>query len=441
MKRSLHRRETYLRTLSTYMDTDLIKIITGIRRCGKSSLLKLMVQDLRENGIPEDQILEMNFESHTFSGMNAEGLYRYVASHEVKDKRMYLFLDELQRVENWPEAINSFQVDFDCDIYITGSNAYLLSGEFSTYLSGRYVEIEMLPLSFSEFIRFQGYVREMYTTPSGEEKSRIRRKSDNEVFTPLDILNTYLRYGGMPAISSIKISQEHVLTLLDGIYSTVVLKDIFERDERRRPAVRQITDPFLLKKIVLFLADNIGNPTSLHSIGKMIAAEGDVDEGKRKNHPAVNTVKAYVGALLDSFVFYEVKRFDIKGKEHLKTQGKYYIVDPGLRNFLLGFTGRDVGRVLENVVFLELRRRGYDVAVGKMGSLEVDFVARRGEEVLYIQVTQSMVEESTRERELAPLRKIQNGYPKLIISGTPVLSGTEDGFSVKEVSEWLLEEE
>ena len=439
MKRSLYRRDTYLRTLRAFSNTELIKIITGIRRCGKSSLLKLMMNDLLENGIGDEQIVEMNFESRSFSGMNAAGLYQYVQSREPKDKRLYLFLDELQRVENWPEAINSFQVDFDCDIYITGSNAYLLSSEFATYLSGRYVEIEMLPLSFSEFISFQGYTSERYTTPTGEKKTRIRREADSEIFTTLDILNTYLRYGGMPAISGIELIQEHILTLLDGIYSTVVLKDILEREKRR--GRRQITDPFLLNKIALFLADNIGNSTSLLSIGKMIAAEGDVDEGKRRNKPALNTVKAYVGALLDSFVFYEAKRFDIKGKEYLKTQGKYYIVDPGLRNFLLGFTGRDTGRVLENVVFLELQRRGYDVAVGKIGSLEVDFVATRGDEMLYIQVTQSMAANETRERELAPFRKLKNGFPKLIISGTPTLSNTEEGFPVKEVSEWLLEEE
>ncbi|MBI9096685.1 MAG: ATP-binding protein [Sphaerochaeta sp.] len=431
----LKMREGYFNKLKAFVDTQSVKVITGIRRCGKSSLLKLMVRHLAERGVPQQQMIEMNFESLEFSQMDVMSLYRHVKSLVVPGKRMYLFFDEIQRIAQWQDAVNSFRVDFDSDIYITGSNAYLLSSEFSTYLSGRYVEIKMLPLSFLEFLDFHDFSVQNHLSPSGKLTYRIR-DGKGESYEAREALDAYLRFGGMPALAEVGLVQENVLTLLEGIFSTVVLRDILQREKRRDQ--RQITDPFLLRKICLFLADNIGNNTSMSSIGTMLVKEKDLDEGPHKKSPAANTVKAYVGALVESYVFYEIKRFDIKGREYLKTLGKYYIVDPGLRNYLLGFNGFDTGHMLENIVYLELLRRGYDVAVGKVENLEIDFVATKGDETLYIQVTQSMADEKTRERELKPLKLLRNGYPKMIIAGEALLSDSLDGFPVVGLTEWLL---
>ena len=429
-------REQYLSRLIAFSDTDSIKVITGIRRCGKSSMLKLMVRYLiEERGIDPEQIVEMNFESLEFSQMDVMALYEFIRSKIIPGKRMYLFFDEIQRISRWQDAVNSFRVDFDCDQYITGSNAYLLSSEFSTYLSGRYVEIQMLPLSFKEFLTFQGYRVTISNAPDGTEARRIV-DDEGRPFSIADILRVYIRYGGLPGLGDIALEQEHALILLDGVFSTVVLRDILLRERRR--GQRQISDSFLLKKISLFLADNIGNPTSLTSIGKMLVSQRDLDEGHRKSNPAVRTVIAYVTALLESYVFYEIKRFDIKGREYLKTLGKYYIVDPGLRNYLLGFNGLDTGRMLENIVYLELLRRGYDPAVGKVGELEIDFVAIRGDEVLYIQVASSLADEATLEREVRPFRQVANGYAKILITGERYLAASVDGYPVIYLGDWLL---
>lgn len=431
----LKMREAYFNKLKAFMDTQSVKVITGIRRCGKSSLLKLMVRHLAERGVPPQQIIEMNFESMEYSQMDAMALYKHVKALVVPSKRMYLFFDEIQRIDQWQDAVNSFRVDFDSDIYVTGSNAYLLSSEFSTYLSGRYVEIKMLPLSFLEFLDFHGFSIHEYHSPSGKLRYQVR-DIKGEVYEGREALEAYLRFGGMPVLAEVGLVQENALTLLEGIYTTVVLRDILQREKRR--GQRQITDPFLLKKICLFLADHIGNNTSMSSIGNMLVKKKDLDEGPHRRSPAANTVKAYVGALVESYVFYDIKRFDIQGREYLKTLGKYYIVDPGIRNYLLGFNTYDSGHLLENIVFLELLRRGYDVAVGKVENLEIDFVATKGDETLYIQVTQSMVDEKTRERELKPLKLLRNGHPKMIITGEALMANTLDGFPVVGLTEWLL---
>ncbi len=431
----LKMREAYFNKLKAFMDTQSVKVITGIRRCGKSSLLKLMVLHLAECGVSPQQIIEMNFESMEFSQMDAMSLYKHVKDLVVPGKRMYLFFDEIQRIEKWQDAVNSFRVDFDSDIYVTGSNAYLLSSEFSTYLSGRYVEIKMLPLSFLEFLDFHDFSIHEYHSPSGKLKYRVQDVK-GEMYEGREALDAFLRFGGMPVLAEVGLVQENALTLLEGIYTTVVLREILQREKRR--GQRQITDPFLLKKICLFLADNIGNNTSMSSIGNMLVNEKDLDEGPHKRSPAANTVKAYVGALVESYVFYDIKRFDIQGREYLKTLGKYYIVDPGIRNYLLGFKTYDSGHLLENIVCLELLRRGYDVAVGKIENLEIDFVATKGDETLYIQVTQSMVDEKTRERELKPLKLLRNGHPKMVIAGEALMVDSLDGFPVVGLTEWLL---
>lgn len=363
---------------------------SGIRRCGKSSLMKLMAEHLRDTGVIDDQIIEMNFESMGIPDMDARGFYEYVKARICPNKRTYLFFDEVQKVHGWENAVNSFRVDFDCDIYITGSNAYLLSSELSTYLSGRYVEIKVLPLSFREFLDFHGYIL-------------TERKS--------------------PA--------------LDGVYSAAVINDILEREKRK--GQRNITDPVLSKKIILFLADNVGNNTSATSIGNTLVNEGLLENGTRKTKPAVQTIQAYIEALTEAYIFYEIKRFDIKGKEYLRTLGKYYIVDIGLRNYLLGYRDGDSGHILENIIYFELLRRGYDVAIGKIDNQEVDFIATKADEKKYVQVTESMNAPETRERELAPLRKIRDSYEKIVIALESNLTQTQDGIKIIRALDFLLE--
>ncbi|BET21998.1 ATP-binding protein [Solobacterium moorei] len=434
-EKKLKTRNIYLNQLIAFKDKEPVKVITGIRRCGKSSLLKLMQEYLLNSGVKQDQIIAINFESLEFQEMNYKELYEYVKKKIPTTKRAYLFFDELQRIERWEDAINSFRVDFDCDIYITGSNSYLLSSEYSTYLSGRYVEIKMYPLSFKEFIDFHGYKLKEYKTPIGEKRKRAVNEND-EIVEIRDLFDAYMRYGGMPGIADVGLEQDKAMTLLDGVYSTVVVRDIFEREKRR--GLRQITDAELLRKIILFLADNIGNNTSLNSVSNTLVSENMIQNRERQGKPATQTIASYVGALKESYMFYDVKRFDIKGKEYLRTLGKYYIVDIGLRNYLLGFRDRDRGHSLENIVYFELLRRGFDVAIGKIDNLEVDFIATSANEKMYIQVTESMKNELVRERELKSLQKIHNNYKKMVITLDKALDDEYDGIQSIDVIEWLL---
>lgn len=438
--RALKPRDFYLNKLIAFKDTEPVKVVTGIRRCGKSSLLKLMIAWLKEQGISDDAIVEMNFESFAYKDMSADDVYAYVKERISKTGITYLFFDEIQRVPGWEEAINAFRVDFNCDIYVTGSNAYLLSSEYATYLSGRSVEIKMLPLSFKEFIEFNSLELREITTPLGTREKRVY-DDNGQVYLLSDIFNLYLRFGGMPGIADVGFDQDRAMTLLDGIYNTVVVRDILEREQRRNQ--RQVTDSDLLQKIVRFLADNVGSNISASSIGNTLVNEGLLDAGKRSGGrngtPSAHTVQAYIATLLEAYFFYEIKRFDIKGREFLRTLGKYYIVDIGLRNYLLGFRDRDTGHVLENVVYLELLRRGYDVAIGKIDRFEVDFIATKADEKLYIQVTESMRDEMVRERELRPLQKIQDNYKKLVLTLEPGIEREFDGIQVVNVVDWLIE--
>lgn len=436
-KKILRKRDLYLNQMIAFQDTEMIKVMTGIRRCGKSSLMKLMAEHLRENGVADDQILEMNFESMSIPEMDARGFYEYVKARICPDKRTYLFFDEVQKVPGWENAVNSFRVDFDCDIYITGSNAYLLSSELSTYLSGRYVEIKVLPLSFREFLDFHGYTLTERKSPAGGVKKRIM-DADGEVYDARELYDAYTRFGGMPMLADIGLEINRVTAALDGVYSAAVINDILEREKRK--GQRTITDAVLLRKIIMFLADNIGNNTSATSIGNTLAGEGLLEDGKRKTKPAVQTIQAYIKALTEAYFFYEIKRFDIKGKEYLRTLGKYYIVDIGLRNYLLGLREGDSGHILENIIFFELMRRGYDVAIGKIDNQEVDFIATKTDEKKYIQVTETMNAPETRERELAPLRKIRDSYEKIVIALECDLTQTQDGIKIIRALDFLLGE-
>ena len=431
----LKKREGYLNKLIGFRDTEPVKVVTGIRRCGKSSLLKLMALHLKETGVVPAQIIEMNFESYEFKDMTADDIYYYVKERIIEGKRMYLFFDELQRINGWENAVNAFRVDFNCDIYVTGSNAYLLSSEYSTYLSGRCVEIKMLPLSFKEFLYFHGFeVRETKSALGGTRKQVF--DGSGERYDLRDVFDAYMRFGGMPGIADVGLNQEKALSLLDGIYSTVVVRDILEREKRR--GQQRITDPILLRKIILFLADNVGSSISVNSIGNTLVNEGLLEDGRRKGTPSTHTVQAYVNALLESYFFYDIKRFDIKGREYLRTLGKYYIVDIGLRNYLLGFRNRDSGHALENVVYFELLRRGYDVAIGKVDQAEVDFIAAKADDKIYIQVTESMLGEEVRRRELAPLQKINDNYEKIVLSREPGMDTSYVGIKSINLVDWLL---
>lgn len=433
--RELKRRDEYLNKLIAFRDTEPVKVVTGIRRCGKSSLLKLMVEHLKETGVTAEQIIEMNFESHEFKKMSADDFYDYVKERVIPGKRMYLFFDELQRIADWESTVNSFRVDFNCDIYITGSNAYLLSSEYATYLSGRCVEIKMLPLSFSEFLHFHDFEVKTGKSALGITRTQVLDQQ-GERYELREVFDAYMRFGGMPGIADVGLDQEKAMVLLDGIYSTVVVRDILEREKRR--GQRQITDPVLLRKIILFLADNIGSSVSVSSIGNILVNEGLLEDGKRKGAPSAHTVQAYVDALLESYFYYDIKRFDIKGKEYLRTLGKYYIVDIGLRNYLLGFRNRDSGHAIENVVYFELLRRGYDVAIGKVDNAEVDFIATKTDDKLYVQVTESMVSEEVRKRELTPLQRINDNYEKIVLSLDTGIDASYEGIKSINLIEWLI---
>lgn len=431
----LKKRDLYLNKIIAFQDTEPVKVVTGIRRCGKSSLLKLMILHLKENGIAEDQILEMNFESYAFKNMNSDSFYQYVREHIIPNKRMYLFFDEVQRVPKWEDAINSFRVDFNCDIYVTGSNAYMLSSEYATYLSGRCVEIKMLPLSFSEFLAFYDFeIKETKSALGGTRKQVFDQTGER--YELREVFDAYMRFGGMPGIADVGLDQEKALVLLEGIYSTVIMRDILERENRK--GQKRITDPVLLKKIVVFLADNIGSNISVSSIGNTLVNEGLLEDGRRKGTPSAHTVQAYVNALLESYFFYDIKRFDIKGKEFLRTLGKYYIVDIGLRNYLLGFRDRDSGHAIENVVYFELLRRGYDVSIGKIDNSEVDFIVTNTNDKMYVQVTEAMTSEDVRKRELAPLQKISDNYEKIVLSLDPGMDSSYDGIKSINLIDWLI---
>lgn len=402
-------RPEYLQQLIENQDVDLVKIVTGIRRCGKSSLLELFHQHLLGSGVAESHILHMNLESLRYRSLSDYlAFYDYVSERISAEGKTYLIFDELQAVEHWEKAIESFRLDFDVDIYITGSNAYLLSAEFSTLLSGRYVEIRMLPLSFKEFLTFYRFD----TSVTLEEK-----------------FQKYLQFGGMPILREYQFNEARSNQALEGIYATVVLRDILQRNSQ--------SDQAMLQKIMLFLCSNIGSITSPNSIGNVLSGEGDIQRGKGKN-VAGKTVERYISMLRNAYIFYSVGRYDVKGKQLLKTMEKNYIIDMGFRNMLLGYRDVDRGHILENVVFLELLRRDYRIYIGKIGEAEIDFVAEKPNDKLYIQVTESMQIPETRERELRPLRMIPDNYEKLVLSMDRNFINSYDGIKSLNLIDWLL---
>ena len=406
--KNLIKRPLYLNELKENKDVDLIKIITGIRRCGKSSLMELFHQYLLETGIDKSKIIHMNLESLKYNELSDYlSFYNYVSDKIENTGKTYLLFDELQVVSGWEKAIESFRVDYDVDIYITGSNAYLLSTELATLLSGRYVEIKMLPLSFSEFLDFYSF----------DDKTGLEEK-----------FIYYLKFGGMPVLREYNFNELRINQALEGIYSTVILKDILQRHNQ--------SDQLTLNKIAHFLSSNIGSITSPNKIGNILSSEGNIDKEKNKNI-AGKTVDKYISMLNNAFIFYRVGRYDIKGKQLLKTLDKNYIVDMGFRNMLLGYRDADRGHILENIVFLELIRRHYRVYIGKIGDTEVDFLAEKPNEKLYIQVTESLASPKTRERELRPLLSINDNYEKIILTSDRSFITSENGIKIINVIDWL----
>ena len=402
-------RPEYLNQLILNKDIDLVKIVSGIRRAGKSSILDLFHQHLLDTGIPEANIIHMNLESLRYRDLTDYlTFYDYVSERISHNGRTYLIFDELQTVEHWEKAIESFRIDFDVDIYITGSNAYLLSSEFSTLLAGRYIEIRVLPLSFKEFLTFYEFNSEI----SIEEK-----------------FQKYLQFGGMPVLKEFQFNVSGINQALEGIYSTIVLRDVLQRN----PQINQNT----LHKVMLFLSSNIGSITSPNKIGNVLSAEDDIKKTKEKNI-AGKTVERYISMLQNAFIIYSINRYDIKGKQLLKTLGKNYLVDMGFRNLLLGYRDADRGHVIENIVFIELLRRHYRVYIGKVGENEIDFIAEKPEEKIYIQVTESMQSPETRQRELRPLQMIPDNYEKIILSMDRSFITSYDGIKSINLIDWLL---
>ena len=402
-------RKEYLEHLIQWKDEQVIKVVTGIRRCGKSTLLLQYQEWLKASGVSDEQIVTINFEELEYEELqDYKKLYAYLKDRLCKGKMTYIFLDEIQKVSAFEKVVDSLYVKPQVDLYVTGSNAYMLSGDLATLLTGRYVEIKMLPLSFYEFLEITG---------SGQEQG----------------FSEYMRDGGLPYVAVMDRTPEKVDTYLEGIYNTVIVKDIEDRQARKESDTdkRKINDILLLKTIARYLASIVGNPVSIRSITDYFISNG------RKISP--NTVSDYVEALTESFIFYPAERFDIIGKQLLKANRKMYIVDLGLRNHILPRRQYDLGFSLENIVYFELLRRGYRVMIGKIGSTEVDFVAEKQGTYTYFQVTADMTAQETFEREMKPLRRIRDNYEKIVLTGDRLTLGNYDGIQVKYLPDWLLE--
>lgn len=393
-------RKEYLDTLKKWREKQIIKVVTGVRRCGKSTLFSLYINYLIDTGVSKNQIIYVNLEEIEHENLlDYKALYDYIKERLVKGKCTYIFIDEVQQCKFFEKAVDSLYIKENVDLYITGSNAVMLSGELATLLSGRYIEISMLPLSFTEYLDFS------------------KEKDIRTAF------NDYLRYGSFPYVAGLEKKDTTIRTYLEGIYNTILIKDVATREG--------ITDISVLESIIKFLSSNIGSPVSAKKVSDTINSSG------RKI--SVNTVDSYIRALNQSFVFYKADRYDIKGKQYLKTLGKYYIVDTGLRNMLLAGTASDLGHLLENVVYLELMRRGYKIHIGKLIDKEIDFVVSGVKGVEYYQVSASVLDKNTMTRELSPLMKISDNHPKYLLTLDDIIPNANyNGILHTNLIEWLL---
>lgn len=398
----LIQRELYMAKLRALREKAIIKVITGVRRCGKSTLMQLFQKELLQSGVSEKQIISINFEDYDFVELrNAKALYQHVVARLVEGVPNYVFLDEIQHVDNYADVVDALFVKENVDLYITGSNAYLLSSEIATLLSGRYVELQLLPLSFKEYVNATGNTNDLE-----------RKYAD------------YITFSSFPYAMAFDREVQMTNDYLRGIYSTIVLKDVMHR--------HSIGDAMMLENVMAFMADNIGNTLSVKKIADTLTSSGrKVD---------VKTIEKYLSALCQSFILYPAKRYNIKGRQLLKTMEKYYLVDVALRNTLLGSANADFGRMLENVVYLELLRRYPNVYIGKTDAFEIDFVAVNMQEVAYYQVAATVRDEATLERELHPLKMVKDNYPKTILSLDVAPVAYHNGIKIQNVLDWLLEQ-
>ncbi len=396
-------RSIYLEKLKKLKDKQIIKVITGIRRCGKSTILKIYKSYLINTNVNEDQIISINFEDNSNKHLlNSDILHEFIVSKLDKQKMNYIFLDEIQMVDEFEKCVNSLFLRENVDIYITGSNSYMLSGELATYLTGRYMEIHILPLSFKEYISYYG---------------------DSDLLIKY---SKYLENGGFPYIINLNDDKELIYNYLDSIYMTVLMKDIINR--------KRINDVMILDSVVRFLFDNVGCIVSTKKISDSLISMG------RKN--SINTIESYISTLTESYILYRVNRYDIKGKQYLKTLEKYYLSDIGLRNYLLGSkTNTDMGHILENIIFLELKRRGYEIYIGKSNTEEIDFVVSNKDGLKYIQVALTVQDENTLKRELRPFESIKDHFPKILITMdfNPIIY--HNGIKQVNALDFLLEKE
>ena len=393
-----------MRQLQAFKDNKIIKVVTGVRRSGKSTLLQMYRDELIANGVSLSQIQFVNFELMKYDYIRTyRQLYDFITQNMVVGKKNYLFFDEIQQVEGWEKTINSLTLEYDTDIYVTGSNAYLLSSELATLISGRYVEIKMLPLSFKEYYEYY----------------KNDGKSADELF------NEYLKYGGLPQLLSLPSDEKTISSFLESIYDTVILKDVVGRNK--------LKDIDLLKRVFAFVCGNVGSITSTNSMAKYIAMEAKLDRSLR---PA--TIGNILEMLENAFIIYKANRYDVKGKEVLKSLEKYYVTDTGLKNTIVGYNLENYGHSIENVVYLELLRRGYKVYVGKCDNKEIDFVAIKKEETRYFQVTESLSDAKTQEREIAPFYSTNDFYEKTIITTDKTYATNINGIKIVNLTDFLL---
>ena len=373
-------RPIYVDRIMAYADTPFVKILTGIRRCGKSTILKMLIDEMKERGIHDGQILHYSFDSLEYEDIKtAKALFAHLKQHLFLKGRTYLFLDEIQEVKSWEKVVNSLMTDYDVDIYVTGSNSRMMSSEISTYLTGRYIAFRIYPLSFSEYMTF--------------------RKGYTEVLDSYTELANYLRLGGFPAVHLQKYTSDEVYTIVRDIYNSTIFTDIVRRNQ-----IRKVDQ---LERIVKFAFDNVGRTFSAASVSKYLKSENRAIDNE--------TVYNYLSKLESAYILHRCSRFDVQGKEILKTQEKFYLADPALRYSVLGYSANSAAAMLENIIYLELLRRGYEVYVGKLDNAEIDFIAVKQENKLYIQVTQEIGSPETEKREYGRLLDIRDNYPKYVL--------------------------
>ena len=397
----IHRPE-YVDKIMTYKDTPFVKILTGVRRCGKSTIMKMLRLELEKQGVSPEHIISYNFDSLEYEGMTAKQLFSIIKSQLSDNGKTYLFLDEIQEITNWEKVVNSLMSESDVDIYVTGSNSRMMSSEISTYLTGRYISFRIFPLSFGEYLNF----RKKFTTVDDPRKELVR----------------YLQFGGFPALHLRDYSKEEAYPIVRDIYNSTIFTDIVRRNQ-----IRKIDQ---LERVVRYVFDNIGNTFSATSIAKYLKSEQRSLDNE--------TVYNYLSKLESAYILHRCSRYDIKGKELLKTQEKFYLADPALRYSVLGYNADSAASMLENIVYLELLRRGYDVCVGKLEGYEIDFIATRQDEKIYVQVAQEIRNDSTKEREYGRLLEIGDNYPKFVLLNDDYAGGNYQGIKTIHIADFLL---